>query len=149
METAACGLQMALAAHHSLMFSRSEVNSAWIDQWKTHAERLVASACVDSIMFCEVWCALKNNENAGVQRMCRDKTMFTQWTVHRYSQLPALDASCVRSIVRQAVGQMEDKKPSDRVRQYTRYMADTLLQALGVPKMYYVTTNPFSAGSVP
>ena len=141
MESAVCGLQMALAAHHSLLFSRSEVNTAWVDQWQMHAERLVASACVDSIMFCDVWCALNTNGHAGVQRMCQDKAMFTQWTVHRYSQLPALDGSCVRSIVRQAVGQMEDKKPSDRVRQYTRYTADMLLTALGFPRMYYVS-NP-------
>lgn len=136
--------------------------SKWIDSAATFAERLVAFACVEGIHFSASFCAIFWLKKRGLmhglsfsnQLISRDEGLHTDFACLLYSKLAAkLEPRQVQAIVREAV-EIEREFVTDALPvqligmnagmmgQYVEFVADRLLLALGVDKLFG-TDNPF------
>lgn len=133
----------------------------WISQG-SFAERLIAFAAVEGIFFSGSFCSIFWLKKRGLmpglsfsnELISRDEGLHCDFACLLYSQLKnKLDPKEVQEIIATAVAlELEfvcDALPvkligmnSDLMCQYIQFVADRLLGALGVPKIYHVT-NPF------
>jgi len=134
----------------------------WINNSDSFAERLVAFACVEGIHFSGSFCAIFWLKKRGLMPglsfsnvlISRDEGLHTDFACLLYSLLHhRLDVQRVHEIVREAVD-LELEFCCDALSvelvgmnaelmgQYIKFVADRLLVALGVPKLYEVR-NPF------
>ncbi|MGZ3634322.1 MAG: ribonucleoside-diphosphate reductase small subunit [Parachlamydiaceae bacterium] len=133
----------------------------WIDQG-SFAERLVAFAAVEGIFFSGSFCSIFWLKKRGLmpglsfsnELISRDEGLHCDFACLLYSQLKnKLDPKEVQEIIAKAVDiEREfvcDALPvkligmnSQLMCQYIEFVADRLLVALGVPKVFHVT-NPF------
>lgn len=133
----------------------------WISQG-SFSERLVAFAAVEGIFFSGSFCSIFWLKKRGLmpglsfsnELISRDEGLHCDFACLLYTQLVnKLDPKEVQEIIATAV-ELErefvcDALPvkligmnSDLMCQYIQFVADRLLVALGVPKIYHVT-NPF------
>lgn len=133
----------------------------WISQG-SFAERLVAFAAVEGIFFSGSFCSIFWLKKRGLmpglsfsnELISRDEGLHCDFACLLYSQLTnKLDPKEVQEVIATAVALEHefvcDALPvrligmnSDMMCQYIQFVADRLLAALGVPKIYHVT-NPF------
>lgn len=133
----------------------------WISQG-SFAERLVAFAAVEGIFFSGSFCSIFWLKKRGLmpglsfsnELISRDEGLHCDFACLLYSQLVnKLDPKEVQEVIATAVDLERefvcDALPvrligmnSDMMCQYIQFVADRLLVALGVPKIYHVT-NPF------
>ncbi len=133
----------------------------WISQG-SFAERLIAFAAVEGIFFSGSFCSIFWLKKRGLmpglsfsnELISRDEGLHCDFACLLYSQLKnKLDPKEVQEIIATAVAlELEfvcDALPvrligmnSELMCQYIKFVADRLLEALGVPKLYLVT-NPF------
>jgi len=140
--------------------------AAWAIKWMakgaSFAQRLVAFAAVEGIFFSGSFCALFWLKKRGImpgltfsnELISRDEGLHTDFACLLYTKLrKKLDAAVVQDIVRSAVACEKifvcDALPvgligmnAGRMSTYIEFVADRLLYALGVPKLYHVQ-NPF------
>lgn len=134
----------------------------WIGDSSTFAERLVGFACVEGIFFSGSFCAIFWLKKRGLmpgltfsnELISRDEGMHTDFACLLYKHLNnKLSNERIQAIVRDAVeiemGFVTDSLPVELIGmnsalmgQYIKFVADHLLYALGVPKVYHVE-NPF------
>lgn len=137
----------------------------WALRWITQgsfAERLVAFAAVEGIFFSGSFCSIFWLKKRGLmpglsfsnELISRDEGLHCDFACLLYSQLVnKLDPKEVQEVIATAVALehefVSDALPvrligmnSDLMCQYIQFVADRLLDALGVPKIYHVT-NPF------
>lgn len=133
----------------------------WIEQGK-FSERLIAFAAVEGIFFSGSFCSIFWLKKRGLmpglsfanELISRDEGLHCDFACLLYSQLAnKLSPETVQSIITNAVD-IEREFVSDAIPvkligmnatlmcQYIEFVADRLLVALGVPKIYNVT-NPF------
>ena len=134
----------------------------WFDRKRPFAERLIAFACVEGILFSGSFCAIFWLKKRGLmpglgfsnEYISRDEALHMEFAVALYRYLkskPPSDTIC--DIVREAVDTEKDfivdalpcsliGMNSDLMKQYIEYVADRLLKQLGVPVIYDVE-NPF------
>lgn len=134
----------------------------WLAPGKRFAERLVAFACVEGIMFSSSFCAIFWLRKRGLMPglslsndfIARDEGMHQMFACHLLASLRSPpDAETVQRIVRDAVEVEEmfvqDLLPQSLVgmtredmTQYVHFIADNLLHQMNVPPIYN-TRNPF------
>ena len=134
----------------------------WMQAENSFAERLVAFACVEGILFSGSFCAIFWLKKRGImpglcfsnELISRDEGMHTDFACLMYSKLPTkLDDSIVADVVQEAVKVEKsfilDALPcrligmnSQSMGQYIEFVADRLLLALGHVKVYH-SKNPF------
>lgn len=134
----------------------------WIGAESTFAERLVAFACVEGIFFSGSFCSIFWLKKRGMmpgltfsnELISRDEGMHTDFACLLYKHLNnKLSNETIQSIVSEAVeiemGFVTESLPVELIGmnsalmgQYIKFVADHLLYALGVPKIYKVQ-NPF------
>ena len=134
----------------------------WIGSTSCFAERLVAFACVEGIFFSGSFCAIFWLKKRGLMRgltfsnelISRDEGLHCDFACLLYSMLRhPLEPSRLQEIVKDAVD-IEKEFVCDALScslvgmnatlmsQYIEYVADRLMQQLGVPKVWG-TANPF------
>jgi len=134
----------------------------WMNAENCFAERLVAFAAVEGILFSGSFCAIYWLKKRGImpgltfsnELISRDEGLHTEFACLLYSMLQKkLPDDIVQDIINGAV---ETEKEfvcealscdligmnKDMMTTYIKFVADRLLVALGHPKMYYVS-NPF------
>ena len=143
--------------------------AAWALKWldpctRSFAERLVAYACVEGILFSGSFCSIYWLKKAhpgklpglslSNQFIARDEALHCEHAALVYSKLHhKLTQSEVEAIVREAVENekrfITDALPCSLIginpammSNYIEYVADRLLQQLGYEKLYF-TSNPF------
>lgn len=141
---------------------KAEWATKWLNPGRRFAERLVAFACVEGILFSGSFCAIFWLKHRGLmpglglsnQFISRDEGLHQEFAVLLYSHLRSrLSPDTVRSIVTEAVNNeklfVRDAIPSrlvgmnsDLMAQYIEFVADRLLMGLGCPPAYRAT-NPF------
>ncbi|MBA3602554.1 MAG: ribonucleotide-diphosphate reductase subunit beta [Parachlamydiaceae bacterium] len=137
----------------------------WALRWITKgsfAERLIAFAAVEGIFFSGSFCSIFWLKKRGLmpglsfsnELISRDEGLHCDFACLLYTQLHnKLDPKEVQQIIATAVeiehAFVTDALPvrligmnSDMMCQYINFVADRLLESLGVPKLYH-TTNPF------
>ena len=134
----------------------------WIESSRSFAERLVAFACVEGIFFsgsvCSIFWLKSRGKMPGLgfsnELISRDEGLHTEFATLLYSKLQTkLSPDIVKHIVTDAVSIEEefvtDALPvgllgmnADHMKTYIQFVADRLLFALGVDKVYNVQ-NPF------
>jgi ribonucleotide reductase beta subunit family protein with ferritin-like domain len=134
----------------------------WIDNGRRFAERLVAFAVVEGIFFSGSFCAIFWLKKRGLmpgltfsnELISRDEGMHCDFACLLYSMLEeTLPHEVVQEIVGDAVAHEKEflceALPVDLIgmnskmmSQYIEFVADRLLVALGVPKLYNAS-NPF------
>ncbi len=137
----------------------------WALRWITKgsfAERLIAFAAVEGIFFSGSFCSIFWLKKRGLmpglsfsnELISRDEGLHCDFACMLYTQLEnKLDPKEVQQIIATAVeiehAFVTDALPvrligmnSDMMCQYINFVADRLLESLGVPKLYH-TTNPF------
>jgi len=151
-------------AMHTIPCVRSKAEWAikWMATDASFAQRLVAFAAVEGIFFSGSFCALFWLKKRGImpgltfsnELISRDEGLHTDFACLLYTKLrKKLDAAVVQDIVRSAVECEKvfvcDALPvgligmnAGRMSTYIEFVADRLLYALGVPKIYNVQ-NPF------
>ena len=134
----------------------------WFDKSRPFAERLIAFACVEGILFSGSFCAIFWLKKRGLmpglgfsnEYISRDEALHMEFAITLYKYMknkPSADV--VRDIVREAVETEKDfiidalpcsliGMNSDLMKQYIEYVADRLLKQLSVPVLYGVE-NPF------
>lgn len=134
----------------------------WMTDEKSFAERIVAYAAVEGIFFSGSFCAIFWLKKRGLmpgltfsnELISRDEGLHTDFGCVIYMNLKhKLPQQCVQQIIREAV--VVERKficeslPCDLIgmnsvvmAQYIEFVADRLLQSLGVPPIYRVK-NPF------
>jgi ribonucleotide reductase beta subunit family protein with ferritin-like domain len=134
----------------------------WMDKKNSFAERLVAFACVEGILFSGSFCAIYWLKKRGLmpgltfsnELISRDEGLHAEFACLMYSMLEHhLPEDFIHSIVRGAV-EVEREFICDALRcdligmnsnlmtQYIEFVADRLLVSLGHSKLFN-TTNPF------
>ena len=134
----------------------------WMQAENSFAERLVAFACVEGILFSGSFCAIFWLKKRGImpglcfsnELISRDEGMHTDFACLMYSKLPTkLDDSIVADVVQEAV-KVEKSfilsalpcrligMNSQSMGQYIEFVADRLLLALGHVQVYH-SKNPF------
>ena len=134
----------------------------WIESSASFAERLVAFACVEGIHFSASFCAIFWLKKRGLmpglsfanQLISRDEGLHTDFACLLYTKLETkLSADKLHDLVREAV-EIEIEFVSESLpvsligmnswtmTEYVKFVADRLLLALGVPKLYDAA-NPF------
>jgi ribonucleotide reductase beta subunit family protein with ferritin-like domain len=132
----------------------------WLDASKSFADRLVAFACVEGIFFSGSFCAIFWLKKRGLmpglcfsnELISRDEGLHQTFAVELHKLLETKCASAY-SIVIDAVECetqfIQDALPvrligmnADDMIQYIKYVADRLLNQLGLDKLYNVS-NPF------
>ncbi|KAF4692232.1 Ribonucleoside-diphosphate reductase small chain C [Perkinsus olseni] len=142
---------------------KAEWALAWINDDSCFAERLVAYACVEGILFSGSFCALFWLKKRGLmpgltfsnELISRDEGLHTDFGCLLYNMLrhTRLPEERVQDIVRSAVNVerefITDSLPvgligmnSELMGRYIEFVADRLLVALGYSKTYH-STNPF------
>ena len=151
-------------AHQTMPAIRKKAEWAqrWIEGSDSFAERLVAFACVEGIFFSGSFCAIYWIKSRGKmpgltfsnELISRDEGLHTDFACLLYKQLQnQLEPERVREIVRDAMAIekefVTDALPvgligmnADLMCQYLEFVADRLLVALGLDKMYFAK-NPF------
>merc|ERR1711957_376577 len=143
-----------------------EEKAQWAVQWmndeSSFAERILAFACVEGILFSGSFCAIYWLKKRGLmpgltfsnELISRDEGLHAEFACMLYGMLQnQLPEDVVHGIVRGAVETERrficDALPCDLVgmncdlmRRYIEFVADRLLTALGHPKLYN-STNPF------
>mmetsp|Transcript_3590 Transcript_3590/g.10332 ORF Transcript_3590/g.10332 Transcript_3590/m.10332 type:complete len:304 (-) Transcript_3590:337-1248(-) len=134
----------------------------WIHSDRTFAERLVAFAAVEGILFSGSFCAIYWLKKRGLmpgltfsnELISRDEGLHRDFACHLYSMIEnKLPEDKVVEIVSGAVNAEKefllDSLPVDLIGmngtlmgQYIDFVADHLLVSLGLPKHYH-TENPF------
>lgn len=135
----------------------------WINDTNSFAERIVANACVEGILFSGSFCAIfwfkKQNKMHGLtfsnELISRDEGLHTDFNCLIYSLLEnKLPENVVQNIVKEAV-EVErsficESLPCDLIgmnsrlmSQYIEFVADRLLECLGCSKVFHAK-NPFS-----
>lgn len=134
----------------------------WMSEERPFAERLVAFACVEGILFSGAFCSIFWMKNRGkLPGLCfsnelisRDEALHTEFAVALWHHLNHKVApTTVQDIVRGAVHCEEkfilDSLPckfigmdGDRMKEYIHFVADRLLKQLGVPALWNAK-NPF------
>jgi ribonucleotide reductase beta subunit family protein with ferritin-like domain len=141
--------------------------AAWATKWlapgRPFAERLLAFACVEGVLFSGSFCAIFWLKQRGLmpglglsnQFIARDEGLHQEFAVLLYSKLRRrLPQSTVERIVREAV---ENEKEfiteaipcrmvgmnAALMAQYVEFVADRLLLSLGYARAYPGATNPF------
>lgn len=135
----------------------------WINDTNSFAERIVANACVEGILFSGSFCAIfwfkKQNKMHGLtfsnELISRDEGLHTDFNCLMYSLLEnKLPEKMVQNIVKEAV-EVErsficESLPCDLIgmnsrlmSQYIEFVADRLLECLGCSKVFHAK-NPFS-----
>jgi ribonucleoside-diphosphate reductase subunit M2 len=153
-----------LRAVHTVPAVQKKANWAvqWINDTNCFAERLVAFACVEGILFSGSFCAIYWLKKRGLmpgltfsnELISRDEGLHADFACLLYSMLAKkLPEATVHAIVRGAV-EVEreficDSLPVDLIgmnaglmTRYIEFVADRLLASLGHNKIYN-TTNPF------
>uniref|UniRef100_A0A8C9LL18 Ribonucleoside-diphosphate reductase small chain n=1 Tax=Piliocolobus tephrosceles TaxID=591936 RepID=A0A8C9LL18_9PRIM len=135
----------------------------WINDTNSFAERIVANACVEGILFSGSFCAIfwfkKQNKLHGLtfsnELISRDEGLHTDFNCLIYSLLEnKLPENIVHNIVKEAVDVERsficDSLPCDLIgmnsrlmSQYIEFVADRLLECLGCSKIFFAK-NPFS-----
>ena len=133
----------------------------WFDRERPFAERLVAFACVEGILFSGSFCAIFWLKKRGLmpglgfsnEYISRDEALHMEFAVALYRYLKSKPSSeIIRNIVREAVATEKDfivdalpcsliGMNSELMKQYIEYVADRLLKQLDVP--IYDVENPF------
>jgi len=134
----------------------------WIDESPSFAHRLIAFAAVEGIFFSGSFCAIFWLKKRGLmpgltfsnELISRDEGLHCDFACLLYSMLQEkLAPAEVQQIIQDAV-EFEKEFVSEALPvsligmnaklmcQYIEFVADRLLQELGVPKVYH-TTNPF------
>jgi ribonucleoside-diphosphate reductase subunit M2 len=138
----------------------------WAVQWMNHensfAERIIAFAAVEGILFSGSFCAIYWLKKRGLmpgltfsnELISRDEGLHTEFACLLYNKLQnKLPDSVVHNIVRGAV-EVERKficealscdligMNNDLMTRYIEFVADRLLTAIGHPKLFHAT-NPF------
>lgn len=128
------------------------------DRLTDFSKRLISFACVEGIMFSSSFCAIFFFKNRGDAQMpglflsnefiSRDEGLHRDFAVDLYKHFPKLPVEDVEAIVRSAVTVEQDfvKEilPDKKIRgmnsklmcQYTEYVADNLMRALGYSNIY-------------
>jgi ribonucleoside-diphosphate reductase beta chain len=142
---------------------KAEWTRRWIDdQDRSFPERLVAFAAVEGIFFSSSFCALfwlkKKGKMPGLtfsnEVISRDEGLHCEFAcllLNEYVERPSADR--IQTIVREAVEVeltfVQEALPQailginqETMFMYVQFVADHLLEALGVPKVY-LTENPF------
>ncbi len=143
-----------------------EKKAAWALKWiksdRSFAERLFAFGCVEGIFFSGSFCAIFWIKKRGLmpgltfsnELIARDESLHTEFACLLYKMLKnKLDIEIIYEIIREAVKiEIEFVCESIPVAligmnqklmiQYIEFVADRLLCALDIPKIYNVT-NPF------
>jgi ribonucleoside-diphosphate reductase subunit M2 len=134
----------------------------WMNQEKTFHERIIAFAAVEGIFFSGSFCAIfwlkKRSMMPGLtfsnELISRDEGLHTDFACHLYSLLRnKLRPEIIQGIITEAVTIekkfISESLPSDLIginsklmTQYIECVADRLMVALGVPKVYN-SKNPF------
>ncbi|SBT46487.1 ribonucleotide reductase small subunit, putative [Plasmodium ovale wallikeri] len=135
----------------------------WINDTNSFAERIVANACVEGILFSGSFCAIfwfkKQNKLHGLtfsnELISRDEGLHTDFNCLIYSLLEnKLPEEVVKNIVKEAV-EVErsficESLPCDLIgmnsrlmSQYIEFVADRLLECLGCSKIFFAK-NPFN-----
>ena len=151
-------------AIHTMPAVQEKAN--WAVQWMNHdtcfAERIVAFACVEGILFSGSFCAIywlkKRGKMPGLtfsnELIARDEGLHTEFACMLYGMLQnKLPEDLVHSIVKGAVDAERkficEALPCDLIgmnselmTKYIEFVADRLLQALGHSKLFKAT-NPF------
>jgi ribonucleotide reductase beta subunit family protein with ferritin-like domain len=134
----------------------------WIESADDYATRLVAFACVEGIFFSGSFCAIYWIKKRGLlpgltfsnELISRDEALHTEFAIALYHKLQnKLTEEQLISIVKEAV-EIETEFICDALTcsligmnardmtQYIQFVADRLLQQLGLKKLYKVS-NPF------
>lgn len=135
----------------------------WLGSERPFAERLVAAACSEIMMFCANFCVIyyfkqKNNDMPALtdsnDYISRDEMLHGRFTCEVYKRLQTkLPLATVRDIVESAVdceiatiyenlpGALVGLNPDDMV-QYVKSVADVLMRMLGYDPIYH-ESNPF------
>jgi ribonucleoside-diphosphate reductase beta chain len=143
---------------------RAKANWAlrWINRDKSFAERLVAFACVEGISFSSAFASIFYLKKRGLmvhglgksnEFIARDEGLHRDFACLLYSKIDKADPGVVQDIVRSCVDTelqfVQESLPvsligmnADDMGEYVRYVADNLLTALGVARIYNVK-NPF------
>ena len=141
---------------------KSEWALRWIESSESFAERLVAFACVEGIFFSGSFCSIFWLKSRGKmpglgfsnELISRDEGLHTDFACLIYSKLETkLDPDIVKAIVTEAVGIEQEfvtealpvgliGMNADHMKTYIEFVADRLLVALGLDKVYNVQ-NPF------
>lgn len=141
---------------------KSQWVTTWINSDKSFAERLVAFACVEGIMFSGSFCAIFYLKHKGLmpglafanELISRDEGLHTEHGVELFHLLKFKPSEqIVHDIVKGAV--VHEKKfiieslqsrligmNDELMQQYIEFVADRLLMQLGYSKLFDVT-NPF------
>lgn len=141
---------------------KAEWAQRWISNGAPFAQRLVAFACVEGILFSSSFCAIywlkKRGKLPGLcfsnSLISRDEGMHQDFAtlLYRHLRFP-LDVDIIQRIIKEAVDTeiefVTESIPcrligmnSDLMVQYVQFVADSLLQDLGYDRMYHVS-NPF------
>ena len=141
---------------------KAEWAAKWMKAENSFAERLVAFACVEGILFSGSFCAIYWLKKRGLmpgltfsnELIARDEGMHTDFACLMYGKLQnKLDYNKAVDIVREAV-EVEKNFICDALTceligmnkrlmsQYIEFVADRLLTALDFPKLYR-SANPF------
>lgn len=141
---------------------KAEWAMKWINDHNSFAERLVAFACVEGILFSSSFCAIYWLKKRGLmpglafsnELIARDEGLHTDFACLLYNMLQyRLPESTIREIVTGAVEVERDFVESalpvkligmnaDQMTQYVEFVADRLMYELGYDKIYNAR-NPF------
>ncbi|ORM39464.1 Ribonucleoside-diphosphate reductase small chain [Babesia sp. Xinjiang] len=142
--------------------AKAEWAAKWMTNEKSFAERIVAYAAVEGIFFSGSFCAIFWLKKRGLmpgltfsnELISRDEGLHADFGCFIYKNLKnKLPDECVQQIITEAVAVERvfvcDSLPCDLIgmnsvlmAEYIEFVADRLLQALGVPPVYK-TKNPF------
>ena len=141
---------------------KAEWAAKWMKSENSFAERLVAFACVEGILFSGSFCAIYWLKKRGLMHglcfsnelIARDEGMHTDFACLMYTKLnEKLDKIIVEGIIKESVEVEKsficDALPcaligmnGDLMSQYIEFVADRLLSSLGFDKLYG-SQNPF------
>jgi len=142
--------------------AKAEWALSWMNNRNSFAERIIAFAAVEGILFSGSFCAIYWLKKRGLmpgltfsnELISRDEGLHAEFACLLYGMLQnKLPDDAVHDIIRGAV-QVENSficealscdlvgMNSDLMRRYIEFVADRLLTALGHPKLYNAT-NPF------
>jgi ribonucleoside-diphosphate reductase subunit M2 len=142
--------------------AKAEWALSWMNDRNSFAERIIAFAAVEGILFSGSFCAIYWLKKRGLmpgltfsnELISRDEGLHAEFACLLYGMLQnKLPDDAVHEIIRGAVAVERDficealscdlvGMNSDLMRRYIEFVADRLLTALGHPKLYNAT-NPF------
>ena len=134
----------------------------WFDTSRPFAERLIAFACVEGILFSGSFCSIFWLKKRGLmpglgfsnEYISRDEALHLEFAVALYKYLKSHPSSeTIQQIVKEAVDTEKDfiidalpcsliGMNADLMKQYIEYVADRMLKQFGVSPIYN-SENPF------